>query len=225
MTMTTASLLARAHDGVVDEPDPAARPRRRTFTAEYKARILDEYDALPMGSSRAGRAVAPRGPLQLASRGVAQGSRRRRPRRRWRRRRKPRRSPEQVELEQVRRRNERLEAELAGRRRRWRSREKHTRSWSCSPRARTPTRSRSRDRRAPRRSRRRDVDEAGVRAAGASRATRYRRRRPPVQGPPAPRPAPPNKLTEAERQHVLTVLRSDGVLRSGPGPGVGPAAR
>ena len=43
---------------------------------------------------------------------------------------------------------------------------------------------------------------------GASRATRYRRRRPPVQGPPAPRPAPPNKLAEAERQQVLTVLRS-----------------
>jgi putative transposase len=44
---------------------------------------------------------------------------------------------------------------------------------------------------------------------GASRATRYRRRRPPTAGPPAPRPAPPNKLTEQERQHVLTVLRSD----------------
>ena len=43
---------------------------------------------------------------------------------------------------------------------------------------------------------------------GASRATRYRRRRPPVPGPPAPRPAPPNALTEAERQHVLAVLRS-----------------
>jgi putative transposase len=43
---------------------------------------------------------------------------------------------------------------------------------------------------------------------GVSRATRYRRRRPPVAGPPAPRPAPPNKLTEAERQRVLTVLRS-----------------
>ena len=43
---------------------------------------------------------------------------------------------------------------------------------------------------------------------GASRATRYRRRRPPVAGPPAPRPAPPNKLTEQERQHILSVLRS-----------------
>jgi hypothetical protein len=40
MTMTPASLLARAHDEGVDEPDPAARPRRRSFTAEYKARIV-----------------------------------------------------------------------------------------------------------------------------------------------------------------------------------------
>ena len=46
------------------------------------------------------------------------------------------------------------------------------------------------------------------RLLGRSRATCYRRRRPPAQGPPAPRPAPPNKLTEPERQHVLSVLRS-----------------
>jgi putative transposase len=44
---------------------------------------------------------------------------------------------------------------------------------------------------------------------GASRATRYRHRRPPVAGPPAPRPAPSNALTEAERQHILAVLRSE----------------
>lgn len=43
---------------------------------------------------------------------------------------------------------------------------------------------------------------------GASRATRYRRRRPPTPSPQAPRPEPVNKLTEAERQRVLTVLRS-----------------
>src|SRR5947199_2159240 len=43
---------------------------------------------------------------------------------------------------------------------------------------------------------------------GASRATRYRRRQPPVLGPPPPRPSPPNRLSEAERQHVLTLLRS-----------------
>jgi putative transposase len=44
---------------------------------------------------------------------------------------------------------------------------------------------------------------------GASRATRYRRLRPPVLGPPVPRPAPPNALSEAERQQILDVLRSE----------------
>jgi putative transposase len=44
---------------------------------------------------------------------------------------------------------------------------------------------------------------------GASRATRYRHRREPVAGPPAPRPTPPNALSETERQHILGVLRSE----------------
>lgn len=44
---------------------------------------------------------------------------------------------------------------------------------------------------------------------GASRATLHRRRQAPMHGPPAPRPEPPNKLTEPERQHVLSVLRSE----------------
>lgn len=44
---------------------------------------------------------------------------------------------------------------------------------------------------------------------GASRATLYRRRRPPIMGPPAPRPVPVNKLSEAERQQILTLLRSE----------------
>jgi len=43
---------------------------------------------------------------------------------------------------------------------------------------------------------------------GANRSTVLRRRQPPVLGPPAPRPEPANKLSEAERQHVLSVLRS-----------------
>ena len=116
MTMTTASLLARAHDGVVDEPDPAARPRRRSFTAVYKARILDEYDALPVGSSERGALVRREG---LYTSHIAE----------WRKARdagardglapkakakaKARRSPEQVEVEKLRRKNERLEGELA----------------------------------------------------------------------------------------------------------------
>jgi len=112
MTMTTASLIGRAHDGVVDEPDPAARPRRRTFSAEYKARIVDEYDALAVGSTGRGALLRREG---LYSSHVAE----------WRKARdagardalapraKAKRSPEQVELERLRRRNERLETDLA----------------------------------------------------------------------------------------------------------------
>ena len=43
---------------------------------------------------------------------------------------------------------------------------------------------------------------------GASRATHYRRRRPPVLGPRPPRPSPPNALGQAEREHIVSVLRS-----------------
>jgi transposase len=112
MTMSSSSLFVRAHDGVVDEPDPAARPRRRSFTAEYKAEILDEYDALPVGSSERGALLRREG---LYSSHLAE----------WRKARdagargalapksKPRRSAEQVELERLRHRNERLETELA----------------------------------------------------------------------------------------------------------------
>ena len=112
MTMTTASVLARAHDGVVDEPDPAARPRRRTFTAEYKAHILETYDALPAGSTERGALLRREG---LYTSHIAE----------WRKARdagardglepraKSRRSPEQIEVDKLRRRNERLESELA----------------------------------------------------------------------------------------------------------------
>jgi transposase len=111
MTMTTASLLARAHDGVMDESDPAARPRRRSFSAEYKEGILVEYDALPPGSTERGALLRREG---LYTSHIAE----------WRKARdagargglapklKPRRSPEQVELERLRRKTERLEAEL-----------------------------------------------------------------------------------------------------------------
>jgi transposase len=112
MTMTTAPLLARAHDGVVDDPDPAARPRRRSFTAEYKSAILDEYDDLPAGSTERGALLRREG---LYTSHIAE----------WRKARdagardglaskpKRRRSPEQVEVERLRRRNAKLESELA----------------------------------------------------------------------------------------------------------------
>ena len=42
--MTTATLTARAHDGVVTGEDPAAKPTRRRFSAAYKLAILEEYE-------------------------------------------------------------------------------------------------------------------------------------------------------------------------------------
>ena len=113
MTMTTASLMARAHDEGVADNDPAARPRRRRFTAEYKTRIIAEYDALPTGSSERGALLRREG---LYSSHIAE----------WRKARdnagvaalapkgRPaKRSPELVELEKLRGRTARLEAELA----------------------------------------------------------------------------------------------------------------
>lgn len=111
--MTIPSVEDRADTGVVKEerPDPAARARRRTFTAEYKARILDEYDALPAGCEQRGALLRREG---LYTSHLAE----------WRKARdtggreglapkgKAKRSPEQVELEKLRRRTQRLEAEL-----------------------------------------------------------------------------------------------------------------
>lgn len=110
--MTTVSLNDRADTGVVEEkPDPAARARRRTFTAEYKARILDEYDALPAGSEQRGALLRREG---LYTSHIAE----------WRKAReagarkglapkgRARRTPDQVELEKLRRRTKQLEAEL-----------------------------------------------------------------------------------------------------------------
>jgi transposase len=46
MTLTNFdTVTTRAHDGdVPDDADPAARPLRRTFTADQKLAILAEYD-------------------------------------------------------------------------------------------------------------------------------------------------------------------------------------
>jgi transposase-like protein len=111
MTMTTSSVLAR-DDGGVEDPDPAARPRRRSFTAEYKAAILAEYDQLAAGSPERGALLRREG---LYTSHISE----------WRkqrdaaalaglspRTRQPRKTPEQVELERLRRRNAQLESEL-----------------------------------------------------------------------------------------------------------------
>jgi transposase-like protein len=52
--MTLADQAAMSgHDGQVSSGKPG-RPKRRTFTAAYKARILAGYDALPDGSAQRG---------------------------------------------------------------------------------------------------------------------------------------------------------------------------
>jgi transposase len=51
VTMTIADVIAArtGHDGTVAASDGprAGRPKRRTFTAEYKLRILEEYENAP----------------------------------------------------------------------------------------------------------------------------------------------------------------------------------
>src|SRR5829696_5894169 len=114
MTMTTASLSGGAHNGGVtdDDIDPAARPQRRSFTAEYKEKVLAEYDSWPKGSEERGailrreglysshvsewRTHAESGAREVLARKSKKGG-----------------SAEAVELDRLRRQNERLTRELA----------------------------------------------------------------------------------------------------------------
>jgi transposase-like protein len=95
----------------VPEIDPAARPLRRRFSAEYKAAILAEYEAAPEGEK--GSVLRREG---LYSSQITE----------WRqardagalggletRTRQPKRQSAEVELEKLKRRHERTEAELA----------------------------------------------------------------------------------------------------------------
>ena len=52
MTLADQAAIS-GHDGQVSSGKPG-RPKRRTFTAAYKARILAEYDALQDGSPQRG---------------------------------------------------------------------------------------------------------------------------------------------------------------------------
>ena len=111
MTMTSTCLATRVHDGAVADDDPAARPRRRAFTAEYKLSILEQYDRLDEPGAK-GALLRREG---LYSSHIVE----------WRRARevgalnalaangrKPKKSPEAAEFERLRRQNERLAAEL-----------------------------------------------------------------------------------------------------------------
>jgi transposase-like protein len=110
MTMTP-TVLATRDNGVMDqhehEHDPAAKPRRRTFTAEKKLALLAEYDA----ADRESRGALLRREAIYTSH-ISE----------WRKQRdrgtlagpppRQRKTAEQVELEKLRKRNERLETEL-----------------------------------------------------------------------------------------------------------------
>jgi transposase-like protein len=110
--MSTAALLQRGQNDAVGDDDPAAKPRRRSFSAEYKLGILAEYESLNDSGAK-GALLRREG---LYSSHIAE----------WRRARdagamkelgnKPRpiaRTPEQVALELASRKIERLEETLA----------------------------------------------------------------------------------------------------------------
>jgi transposase-like protein len=96
------------------EHDPAPRPKRRTFPAEYKLRIVAEYDAAPNGEKGAilrrerlyhshiieWRAARDAGAMATLVDKRTSAAR-------------PRKAAEQAELERLRKRVARLEAEAA----------------------------------------------------------------------------------------------------------------
>ncbi|WP_373235289.1 IS3 family transposase, partial [Mycobacterium marinum] len=208
--MTIASLAGCTDTDQVDNvPDRGARARRRTFTAEYKARILDEYDALSVGSSERGALLRREG---LYSSHIAE----------WRKARdagareglsakgKPKRSAEQVELDKLRRRTKQLQAELERTKLALEITGKSTRALGdalrergCRAEVQAVIGEHLPDLEAATSTKR------ACELLGVSRATLHRHRNPPPRPARRARPEPVNKLTEAERQHILAVLRSE----------------
>ncbi len=110
MSLPTAVLDRRAHDGDVSEEDPAARPQRRRFSAEYKLAILAEYEAAPEGEKgsvlrREGLFSSQITEWRHAREAGALGALEARVR-------QSKRHPAEVELDKLRRRHQRTEAEL-----------------------------------------------------------------------------------------------------------------
>ena len=112
MTMTSIAVLDSAHNGRVNEDDdagdPPAKASRRQFSAEFKNRIVDEYDAADREERgallrREGLYTSHisewRNQRRQASKPIVASSRRR--------------SAEQIELDQLRKKNAQLESELA----------------------------------------------------------------------------------------------------------------
>ena len=112
MTMTSTAVFERAHNGSVNEHDqagdPPAKATRRRFSAEFKNRIVDEYDAADRDERgallrREGLYTSHisewRNQRRQAAEPTASSPRRR--------------SAEQVELDRLRKQNSKLESELA----------------------------------------------------------------------------------------------------------------
>jgi len=136
----------RVNDDPIPRPDPQVpeRARRRTFTAKYKLRILAEYAAADDGEKGAllrreglysshivvWRRARDTGALAglSASRG------------------RPRNDAAAEQIARLQAEKKQLELELAKAASWSMCRQNYTRSWRQSPRARTPSRSRHRDR-------------------------------------------------------------------------------
>ena len=111
MTMTTTTVLDRAHNGSVnnhdDAGDPPAKATRRRFSAEFKDRIVDEYDA---ADREARGALLRREGLYTSH--ISEWRNQRRQASEPNRSSGRRRSAEQVELDRLRKKTARLESEL-----------------------------------------------------------------------------------------------------------------
>ncbi|MCA1678312.1 MAG: IS3 family transposase [Actinobacteria bacterium] len=198
------------------DPELAERPRRRRFTAEYKLRVLREAE----GCSRPGEVGALLRREGLYTSHLTY----------WRKQReqgalkalsRPRgRKPadrREAELAELRRRAERAEAELEKAKRVIEVQGKRLSALGRAARAEG------------REGEGRAMIEQTVeqltpligtrpacRALGAAPATIYRRRRPPAPRERRPRPAPARALSEAEREAVLDLLRSERFVDSSP---------
>jgi transposase-like protein len=111
MTMTSTTVLDRAHNGRVNghhnAGDPPAKSTRRRFAAEFKNRIVDEYDA----ADREERGALLRREGLYTSH-ISEWCNQRRQVSEPTRLSGQRRSAEQVELDRIRKKNAKFESEL-----------------------------------------------------------------------------------------------------------------
>ena len=199
MTMTTAALLVRAHDGVWTIRHRAeaatvhrrvqARDPRRVRTADRSGRASRARCCVARAcTARIWRSGARPATPGLVKETGAEGAGRRSAA--WSR-------SSWTALRHADRTSRGRAGEAQARR--WRSWEKHELLERLSESGTPRTEVGSRDRRILRGDRsdaRRPARRAT--AVGRPRATHYRHQRPPAPRPPTPRPAPPNKLTDAE---------------------------